>query len=688
MTQRITWLSRDFFPGSEARGSGAVLLRTLTVQRLRPRLVAAVVAAALAGCASQGPQRALQPKPDAARSDLDKRYQKREHLIPMRDGVKLFTAVYSPKDEAKPHPILMFRTPYSCGPYGEDKFPPMSALAQRYAAENFIFVCQDVRGRFMSEGEFDNMRPHLAKKESPSQIDESSDTYDTIDWLVKTVPHNSGRVGIWGISYPGYYAAAGMIDAHPALKAVSPQAPIADWYYDDFHHHGALFLPHTFNFFATFGKPRPAPTKEWGKRFDHGTPDGYQFFLDLGSLKNADEKYFHGEIAFWNQAMQHPDYDDFWRSRNILPHLHKVAPAVMVVGGWFDAEDLYGPLKIYRSVEEKNPGVTNTLVMGPWRHGGWGRSDGDKLGKARFGSKTSEFYRESIEFPFFNCQLNGVCGPPLPEAYVFETGANRWRTFDHWPPTGLSEGNIYLQPGGKLSFDGPPTGDTNPGFDEYISDPNKPVPYTEAVSTGMTVEYMTDDQRFAARRPDVLAYQTDPLEKDVTLAGPIMAEFWVSTSGTDSDWVVKLIDVFPPDASDPEGAEEGWRLGGAQTMVRSEVLRGRYRNSYEKPEPFVPNEPALIRLELLDVLHTFQKGHRVMVQVQSSWFPLVDRNPQKFVENVNFAEESDFIRATQRVYASPERPSRLRVGLLTATEDPVTQSSATRLGSSTLGGGH
>ncbi len=588
-------------------------------------------------------------------------FVKQEQHIPMRDGVRLFTSIYLPKDTVHKHPILITRTPYSVGPYGLERYRNNLGPSALFVKEGYIFVYQDVRGRFMSEGEFDNMRPHIDRKTAKTDIDESSDTFDTIDWLLKNIPNHNGNVGLWGISYPGFYSSAGMIDAHPALKAVSPQAPIADWFFDDFHHHGALFLPHAFNFMAGFGRARPKPTSEWGGRFQHGTPDGYQFFLDLGPLKNADSRYFHGDIAFWNEMMKHPNYDEFWQSRNLLPHLKQVAPAVMTVGGWYDAEDLYGTFKTYQAIEKQNPGIFNVLVVGPWRHGGWGRTGGERLGNIEFGSATSTFYRDYIELPFFEYYLKGKGEHGLPEAYVFETGDNRWRKFDHWPPANAEPRPLHLRANGTLAFE---AAAENEGQDEYISDPHKPVPYTEAVSIGMTTEYMTDDQRFAARRPDVLVYQTSALPKDVTLAGPLLADLWVSTSGTDSDWIVKLIDVFPPDAPDHKDLPAGRHMGNYERMVRSEVLRGRFRNSYAKPEPFTPNEPAEIKLELQDVLHTFQRGHRIMVQIQSTWFPLADRNPQKYVDNIYFADDKDFIKATQRVYHSRQYPSRLQVGVL------------------------
>jgi hypothetical protein len=599
---------------------------------------------------------------DDIASYIRENYTKREYRIPMRDGVELFTAVYMPKDTSTTYPILMRRTPYSVRPYGEDEYPETLGPSPLFTREGYIFVLQDVRGRFMSEGKFVNMTPHVDEKDSIQDIDESSDTYDVVEWLLENIPNNNGKVGMWGISYPGFYASSSMIDAHPAIQAVSPQAPIADWWFDDFHHHGAFFLPHSFNFFAVFGLPRPELTTEWGPRFDHGTVDGYRWFLDLGPLKNAQERYFKGGIAFWTKASEHPNYDEFWQSRNILPHLRDVAPAVMTVGGWFDAENLYGALATYRSIEDKNPGIFNILVMGPWRHGGWARDDGEVLGNVIFGSETSVFYRENIELPFFNYYLKGKGGIDLPEAYVFETGANRWRTFDEWPPAGLAEESLYLRADRGLSF--APLEAAMGTWDEYVSDPAEPVPYTQDIAIGMTREYMTDDQRFAARRSDVLAYQTDALEEDITLAGPVIADLWVSTSGTSSDWIVKLVDVFPPDAPDHDGLPRGMHMGEYQMMVRSEVIRGRFRNSYELPEPFVPNRPTHVVLPLQDVLHTFQEGHRIMVQIQSTWFPLVDRNPQKYVDNIFEAEEEDFVKATQRVYRSQEYPSHLLVGVL------------------------
>ena len=588
-------------------------------------------------------------------AEVKAHYTKTEQQITMRDGVKLFTTIYTPKDQSHRYPIMLYRTPYSVAPYGPDAYRTSLGPSSLFQQEKYIFVYQDVRGRLMSEGEFVDVRPHKPKKSGPKDIDESTDTYDTIEWLVKNVPNNNGRVGMWGISYPGFYASMGVIDAHPALKAASPQAPIADWFIgDDFHHNGALFLPHTFNFFSSFGLPRPKPTTEGPRRqFEHGTTDGYRFFLDLGPLSNANTKYLKNEIAFWNEILKHPNYDDFWQARNIRPHLRNIKPAVMTVGGWFDAEDLFGALATYKTIEETNPGARNTLVMGPWFHGGWARSDGDQLGSVSFGQKTSLAYRETVELPFFNCLLKDKCGAQLPEATMFETGSNQWRRYDSWPPKNVEQREIYLGANGGLSFTAP-QGATN-AFDEYVSDPAHPVPFINSIAIGMTREYMVDDQRFAATRPDVLVYQTEALDRCVTLAGPIKATLFVSTSGTDSDFVVKLIDVFPNNAPEP--------MEGYQMLVRGEPMRAKFRNSFSKPEAMEPGKVTKVEFTLPDVNHAFLRGHRIMIQIQSSWFPLVDRNPQKFVD-IYQATEADFQKATQRVYRAGANASRLSVSVL------------------------
>ncbi|MFQ6112773.1 MAG: CocE/NonD family hydrolase [bacterium] len=622
-------------------------------------LLVVISKAGIASCSQEG------KKPNQDSLFIVQNYEKHEYRILMRDGVRLFTSVYMPKDTTHKYPIMLYRTPYSVRPYGENKYKELLGPSGLFTREKFIFVYQDVRGRFMSEGEFVNMRPQIAHKKGNQDIDESSDTYDTIDWLIHNIPNNNGKVGMWGISYPGFYTAVGVVDAHSALVAASPQAPIADWFWDDFHHHGAFFLTPAFNFLAIFGQPRPELTTKWGPRFKHGTPDGYRFFLEeVGPLKNVNEKYFKGNIAFWNKIVEHPNYDQFWQARSLLPHLQNIQPAVMTVGGWFDAEDLFGPLKIYRAIEKNSPGAYNILIMGPWRHGGWARDDGSRLGNVFFGDNPppSTFYQQNIEFPFFKYYLKGEGALDLPEAYVFETGTNKWRKFDSWPPKNLEQQNLYFHENGKLALTAP--SEIGKAYDEFISYPDKPVPYTEAITTRMTREYMTDDQRFAARRPDVLVYQTDVLEQAVTLAGTITANLAVSITGTDADWIVKLIDVYPDDHPGFPHNPKDVKMGGYQQMVRSEVFRGRFRNSYEKPEPFVPNKITEVSFEMQDVLHTFKEDHRIMVQVQSTWFPLVDRNPQKYVDSIFKASAEDFIKATHRVYRSKDHGSYLQVGIL------------------------
>lgn len=591
-------------------------------------------------------------------------YTKYEFRIPMRDGKKLFTAVYVPKDDSQTYPILMKRTPYNVKPYGVDQYPAELGPSPLFAKDGYIFVYQDVRGRWMSEGEMVNMRPHLAKK-GPQDVDESTDTWDTIDWLVKHIPGNNGKVGQWGVSYPGFYTAAGMIDAHPALKAASPQAPITDWFVgDDWHHNGAVILPHFFNFMAKFGRPRPGPTKKFDHPFDHETPDGYDFFLRMGPLANANAKYFKDDVAFWNEALSHETYDEFWKARNLRPHLKNIKPAVLTVGGWFDAENLFGALETYRAVEANSAGATNIIVMGPWLHGGWSRGDGDALGDIRFNSKTGAYYRETIEFPFFQYYLKGKGDGKFPEAWMFETGTNLWRKYDSWPPKAARPVSLNFQANGKLSLEASTaTTDEKGGFDEYISDPAKPVPYLDKTAIGMAPEYMVGDQRSSGRRTDVLTYTTDVLASDVTLLGKISAELFVSTTGTDADWIVKLVDVYPDDFPDLNPNPTGVKMGGYQQLVRGEVMRGKFRNSYEKPEPFKPSEPTTIRFTIPDINHTFRPGHRIMVQIHSTWFPLVDRNPQTFM-NIPSAKASDFKKATQRVYFGGDLPSQLKVMLM------------------------
>ena len=588
-------------------------------------------------------------------------YTKYEYRIPMRDGVKLFTSVYVPKDDSKPYPILMRRTPYSVAPYGVDSYPDTLGPSALFPKEGYIFVYQDVRGRWNSEGEFVNMRPHNPKK-AGKDIDESSDTFDTIDWLVKNVPNNNGKVGTYGISYPGFYVSAGMIDAHPALKAASPQAPISDWFVgDDFHHNGVLFLPHCFNFMANFGKPRPGPiTKDQFLKFDHNSKDGYDFFLNMGSVYNADAKYYRGDVAFWTEVMKHPNYDDFWKSRNLRQHMKAVKPAVMTVGGWFDAENLFGALETYKNTEKMSPeNGGNFLVMGPWDHGGWSRDDADRLGPVKFNAKTGPYYREQIELPFFEYYLKGKGAGKFPEAWVFETGTNVWRKFDAWPPTQAAASKFYFGDRQQLLT----AAEKDAGHDEFVSDPAKPVPYIDKTNIGMDKEYMVGDQRFAGRRPDVLVYQTEPFETDTTLAGPIEVNLTVSTTGTDADWIVKVIDVYPAEFPEWDPNPTGVRMGNYQQLIRGEPFRGKFRNSFEKPEPFEPGKQATVKFVMPDIFHTLRPGHRLMVQVQSTWFPLADRNPQKFVD-INFAKEADFQKATHRVYRGGDGASGISVKVM------------------------
>jgi uncharacterized protein len=582
-------------------------------------------------------------------------YYKIERMIPMRDGIKLFTAIYIPKDTLEKHPVLMRRTPYSCAPYGEDKWPAYWNNHYRYyMREGYILVVQDVRGRWMSEGEFEDVRPFNANK-TGTQFDEASDTYDAIDWLLKNIPNNNGRVGVFGISYPGFYSTMAALSGHPALKAVSPQAPVTDWFMgDDFHHNGAFFQMDGFAFYSGFGKPRPKPTTVGPTGFTYPTRDNYKFYLEAGSLKKLAD-YMGDSIKFWKDLYAHPNYDDWWKARNTRNFVNHVpnGTATMVVGGLFDAEDCFGAWETYKAIEQKAKN-SNRVVMGPWYHGQWASRDGSQLGNVRFMANTAEWYQNNVELPFFNYHLKGKGDiSNLAEATIFFTGENQWKQLPSWPPANSKQKMMYLDKDGKLSWNKPAA---RGAFTEYVSDPAKPVPYTEDVHFSRTIAYMTDDQRFAARRPDVLVFQTDVLTQDVTLAGALQADLKVSITGTDADFVVKLIDVFPNDFSYPTDLQAAGRQGGGsypmgafQMLVRGEVMRGKFRNSFEKPEAFVPNQVTTVKFSLPDVAHTFKKGHRIMVQIQSSWFPLVDRNPQKFV-NIYEAKESDFQKATIKIY--------------------------------------
>ncbi len=582
---------------------------------------------------------------------IRRHYDKQEVYITMRDGVRLFTSIYSPKNKKQSYPILMTRTPYDIEPEA-DAYSGRLASYIHLMKAGYIIVMQDVRGRYMSEGTFEDVRPfnpHKKKKE----IDENSDTWDTIDWLVKNVKNNNGRVGVFGISYPGFYSTMSLPDAHPALKAVSPQAPVTDWFLgDDWHHNGAFFLIDAFNFYSAFGRPRKGLTRERNSRFVYPVDDNYEFFLDIGPVKNIKKKYFDDTIQFWPELMDHPDYDDFWKARAVLPHLTDIKPAVLVVGGWFDAEDLYGPLHTYAAIEKQNRENENRLVMGPWSHGQWASGNTTHLGNIYWGGNPAAHFKE-LELTFFNYYLKGEGEMTIPEASIYITGSNKWAAFDAWPPKNTEERHLYLAEDGGLSFDAP---DETESFDEYVADPAKPVPYTEDVHLLRTTAYMTGDQRFAARRPDVMAYASEVLEEDMTIAGPVKVDLYVSTTGTDADYVVKLIDVFPDKMEDYPQNDKGVPMGGYQMLVRGDIFRGRFRESYEKPVPFVPDKVTEVAFELRDLAHTFKKGHRIMIQVQNSWFPLADRNPQQFVD-IYKCDEEDFIKATHRIYHDKERPS-------------------------------
>jgi len=597
-------------------------------------------------------------------------FTKKEQYIPMRDGIKLFTAIYIPKDNSEKHPILMTRTPYSCAPYGEQNFSDRlwNRHWRYYARENYIIVIQDVRGRWMSEGEFVDVRPFIRNKKSNADIDEASDTYDTIDWLLKNLSNNNGNVGVFGISYPGFYSTMAAASGHPALKAVSPQAPVTEWFLgDDFHHNGAFFQMDGFSFYSGFGKPRPRPTTVGSTGFQFTIRDNYKFYLQAGTLKKLSE-LMGDSIKFWHELYQHPNYDEWWKMRDARRAMWDIKPVMLTVGGLFDAEDLYGAWNLYKAIEKQNPGIKNNIVMGPWSHGQWAGRDGSSLGNVRFGSNTSMWYQNNIEIPFFNYYLKGKGNDPnLAEATVFITGENQWKRFDQWPPANVNSRPIYLYENGILSW-------TLPGsstrFTEYLSDPARPVPYTEDVHHSRTSAYMTDDQRFAWRRPDVISFETFPLEEDLTLLGPVIADLKVSMTGTDADFVVKIIDVFPDDFRYPgDVAQQGrvgggsYPMGGYQMLVRGEIMRGKYRNSFETPEPFKPGKIETVRFELPDVAHTFKKGHKLMIQVQSSWFPLADRNPQKFV-NIYEADAKDFQKSTIRIYHDSKNPSNIVIPIL------------------------
>lgn len=599
-------------------------------------------------------------------------YQKREIMIPMRDGTRLFTSVYRPRDDASNRPILLRRTPYGCSPYGPEAFPEMLPPGPEFVRDGYIVVCQEVRGTYQSEGKWVHMRPHRPNKNA-GEVDESTDGYDTVQWLIDHIPGHNGRVGLWGDSYPGFYVLASVIDAHPAIRCAVPAGPQTDWWYEDVFHHGAFFLSPVFWFAWELGLPRsePGPT--------HPRPDvpiaagdAYEFFLhEVGPLGTVNRRYFGGRSRFWQDLVDHPHRDAFWRARNIRPHLRNLPPAVMSVGGWYDESNLFGALKAYESIRAQNPETYTLLVMGPWEHTGWGwESEGDRHGDVDFGEATTAFFRSKRLKPFVDFYLQDA-GPDAdgdgdvdaPPVTVYETGRNRWRTFSRWPPEEIEHRSLYLSPNRHLAA-APPASRGADAYDEFISDPAHPVPYTEEIVRRRSRTFMTADQRFAARRPDVLSYATEPLESPITVAGGLEARLWVSTNREDADWVVKLIDVFPGDAPDWPGLRSGTRTAGYQMLVRAEVLRGRFREDPARPRRFPRGKPTLVTVPLLDILHTFEPGHRLMIQVQSTWFPLVDRNPQSWVDNIFLARAGDFVSAVHRIHRSPAHPSQLRFGVL------------------------
>lgn len=588
-------------------------------------------------------------------------YNKQELYIPMRDGVKLFTVIYSPKDTTKAVPILFNRTTYNVAPYGEGKYKTLIGPTLDYVKAGYIFVYQDVRGRFMSEGEFEHVRPYIPNKKSNNDVDESSDAYDTIEWLIKNLKHHNGNVGMWGISYPGFYAVMGAIDAHPNLKAVSPQAPIADWFIgDDFHQNGALLLLPSYPFLYVMGLPHPEPRTTWQAGLNIPTPDGYDFYLREGPLSNLTKK-LPKSIAFWNSIMQNDTYTQFWKERSTLPHLKDIRPAVLTVGGWFDAEDCYGALQTYKHIEKQTPGNDARLVMGPWFHGGWVRSQGDRLGEVSFSVETSEKYMSEIEFPFFEHYLRGSVSHKLPEAMMFNTGSHTWHGFEQWPPKEIKPTTLYLTSEGGITLNKPIH--DNPRFTEFISDPNRPVPHSQVITNRMTREYIVEDQRFASRRPDVLVFSSEVLDRDITLAGEISADLFVSTTGTDADWVVKIIDVYPDSMENFTFNSPGVQMGGYQFPVRMGLMRGKFRESFEIAKPFTPDSVTQVQFALNDILHTFKKGHRIMIQIQSTMFPLIDRNPQVFTK-ISEATPEMFTKQTHRIWMGPQFPSGIKMGVL------------------------
>ncbi len=596
-----------------------------------------------------------QPAPDS-------RYTRTDEMLPMRDGVRLYTQIFTLKESAEPLPFVLLRTPYGTGQLDPAR---MAASMSELAAEGFIFVLQDIRGRFRSEGQFVMLRQPREPNDKQA-IDESTDAYDTIEWLLKHVPNNNGRVGMAGTSYGAWLTVMGMLDPHPALKAAVPQASPADmWIGDDFHHNGAFRLSYGFEY--AYRMETSKEVSDIGAVIDKF--DAYEWYLNVGPLSNIDEKYLHQKLPTWNDFVKHPNYDAFWKRQGFAPWLNRVTVPTLNVAGWWDQEDFYGPLKIYELLERHDSAHQNFLVVGPWYHGGWSRSDGRKLGRIDFGSATAEHYRRDILTPFLAYHLKGKGKLDLPEALTFRTGSNQWVRHDAWPPRrNVTVRQLYFQEGGKLSFDAPaPASDGRAAFDSYVSDPANPVPYRPRpidVASGWTT-WLVEDQRFVDHRPDVLSWRTEPLPADVVVSGKISARLFASTTGTDSDWIVKVIDVYPDKSAANPSADS--KMGGYQLMIAGDVLRGRYRNGLEKPEPIVPDSVAQYEIGFPGNDHVFLKGHRIMVQVQSSWFPVIDRNPQRFVENIFLAHKEDFQPATQRVFHSGEHQSYIALPVLDAS---------------------
>jgi putative CocE/NonD family hydrolase len=597
-------------------------------------------------------------------------YYKLEKAISMRDGVKLFTSIYIPRDSTEKHPILMERTPYNCAPYGANEYRDFWSGYKRYfLREGYIMVIQDVRGRWMSEGKFVDVRPFI-KDKKPGDIDESTDAYDAIDWLVKNITGNNGKVGVFGTSYPGFYAGMAAASGHPALKAVSPQAPVSDWFVgDDFHHNGAFFYMDAFDFYVAggFGRPHPVPVSKESPMPDfYNSKDNYQFYLQHGADKNL-LRLAGDSIVFFNEIYKHPNRDAWWMARNARVAQYNIKPAMLVVGGLFDAEDCFGAWNLYKAIRKQSPETNARLVMGPWYHEEWSGLDGTHLGNIYFESNTSVTYQNEIIIPFFNYYLKNKNDPGIAGATIFFTGENKWRRFDSWPSGQIKEEKIYLGDKNELSTNAPLD---KLAFDEYVSDPAHPVPYTEEVHFNRTRDYMTDDQRFASRRPDVLTYQSPLLKEDFTIGGPVVADLQTSINTTDADFVVKVIDVFPDSLSfqriDIYAVKEPDRiypLGGYQMLVRGEIFRGKFRKSFEIPQPFQPGKIENVRFTLPDIAHTFKKGHRLMIQIQSSWFPLADRNPQKFTD-IYFCDDKDFQKSTIRIFREQQNASAIILPVL------------------------